>query len=252
MKCPRKLFLLTRTSAVTEKTSMWSIPPPFSSLIAGNLSQQQQRQQMRGIIRTPMSTNPNESARHVSYDGGHESMLANTPPTRKNLPSLEKLPAWMPATKHRHAVTGCAPNGLRLFSPPPSLLLSSRMKKSRDAQLTRKLEGLKSEITSFENTHLRRATDNATSHKSFGGQASGVDSLENISLAHGRMMSDLREMEQVVTKRCQSRWEPGLGRRRRGGIKNSKGKKLPPIMNSANLPVATFIPSEVPLMPENM
>ena len=165
---------------------------------------------MRGIIRTPMSTNPNESARHVSYDGGHESMLANTPPTRKNLPSLEKLPAWMPATKHRHAVTGCAPNGLRLFSPPPSLLLSSRMKKSRDAQLTRKLEGLKSEITSFENTHLRRATDSATSHKSFGGQASGVDSLENISLAHGRMMSDLREMEQVVTKRCQSRWEPGL------------------------------------------
>ena len=104
---------------------------------------------------------------------------------------------------------------MRLFEPPPSLLLSNRQKKHRDRVLQGKLRKLKDELASFETQHLRRGGEGEG-----GGVGIGRDqtSLTNAMASHGRMMSDLREMESVVERRCQSRWAPGLGRRRNNNL----------------------------------
>ncbi len=48
-------------------------------------------------------------------------------------------------------------------------------------------------------------------------------SLEAVTAEHGRLVSDLREMQCVVESRCRSRWEPGLGRRRHRAAAGAAG-----------------------------
>jgi len=210
---------MTRDSAPAD---IWAIPPPFES---GNFGRESQ---LGGGTRTPGTFSLKRSGSYprtpdlkVSYSG-HSSVLASTPAwrsdsgasnaslSRRKAPGSDLFPRkpgpWIPATKHRHAITGCAPNGLRLFGPAPSMLLSGDKKKQRDLALRQQLNRLQSDILDFETANM---------------SANGFDhgpskSMAALGAAHGRMNSDLREMQQVVEQRCASRWAPGLGRRRPG------------------------------------
>jgi hypothetical protein len=112
-----------------------------------------------------------------------------------------KTGPWMPATKHPHAYKGCAPNGMRLFDPPPSLLLSKEKKKQRDEALVSNLRKIESELHEYE----------ASNSSIMDGYSKSLDA---VTLAHGRLVRDVREMREIADLRCASRWEPGLGRRK--------------------------------------
>ena len=183
----------------------WAIPPPFPSDADGGGStttgfgpaqqqQQQQQQQQKAAFFAPQQQEERREKKTVRHVSATKSSSRSEKPV---------LPVWLPATKHVHAITNCAPNGMRLFSPPPSLLLGRQSKKQRDMALRGNLKVLKDELANFEHTYLLS-----------GGPSPSLPSLTAISARHGRLMSDLREMEQVTTKRCESRWVPGLGRRK--------------------------------------
>jgi hypothetical protein len=161
-----------------------------------------------------LANKPERDGLSVTYSG-HNSMLASTPPwsfadegrhRTQAPPQDDRFPKkegpWMPATKHEHQWSGCAPNGMRLFGPAPSILLSKDKKKTRDQGLRKKLTKLSSEINDFESSNI-------TGHRDHNGGKSLVD----ITAAHGRLVSEMRELQQVADLRCASRWEPGLGRR---------------------------------------
>jgi len=241
---------MTRDSAVSD---IWAIPPPFES---GNFGKEPQLG--GGGNRTPGNSSLKRSGSYprtpdlkVSYSG-HSSVLASTPVwrsesgasnaslSRRKAPGSDLFPRkpgpWIPATKHRHAITGCAPNGLRLFGPAPSMLLSNDKKKQRDLALQQQLNRLQSDILDFEAANM---------------SANGFDhgpskSMAALAAAHGRMNSDLREMQQIVEQRCASRWAPGLGRRKPG--QNQVNRRalassraiLTPLSEQAALPSGTW------------
>jgi hypothetical protein len=208
------------TRDASDPSDIWAIPPPFDTGEFGKLPL------IGNGHRAPSNSSMKRSGApartpdlKVTYSG-HSSMLASTPAWRFESEASDaslsrrkpagsvlfprKLGPWIPATKHRHAVTGCAPNGLRLFDPAPSLLLSNGKKKQRDKELQRQLVRLQADVRNFEAANM---SANAFDHGS-------SKSMAALGAAHGRMNSDLREMQQVVQQRCESRWAPGLGRRK--------------------------------------
>ena len=204
--------------------ALWAIPPPFETKLPELRPSSMKRAGPGRSQRTPDL--------RVSYDG-HHSMLMSTPAwdgtsgdgrtrlNRRKVPEMfpQKEGAWYPATKHKHTLAGCAPNGMRLFAPAPSLLLSKSKKKGRDSELKRTMQRLKGEISDFETANM---SANGFDHGS-------SKSIAALTAAHGRMVADLREMQQVVEGRCASRWEPGLGRRRPRLANNGSRVVLDPI-----------------------
>jgi hypothetical protein len=195
--------------------SIWSIPPPFEtdSFGTGSLPQIQNRassSMKKGSGRSSAGLKVRYSSHQAAmsvYPAEEDDifMMGGRQP-RMGTGHLDQFPKkeapWIPATKHRHAYKGCAPNGMRLFEPAPSLLLSRKKKMARDQGLKHQLVRLKDEISTFEASNLSMTSEGGNSK-----------SLSALTAAHGRMVQDLREMQQVVDNRCASRWEPGLGRR---------------------------------------
>mmetsp|Transcript_30347 Transcript_30347/g.61797 ORF Transcript_30347/g.61797 Transcript_30347/m.61797 type:complete len:230 (-) Transcript_30347:356-1045(-) len=217
--------------------NLWAIPPPFDTSSDGQKSSSPssgssstklpQIRVLTSSMRKERLGQSNRDGLKVSYSG-HTSMLANTPPLlfknvedggerrRTQLKRGDRFPnkegPWMPATKHAHQWSGCAPNGMRLFGPAPSALLSKDKKERRDKGLRQKLTKLHSELNDFESSNI-------SSHHGSGGK-----SLMEMTAAHGRLSSDLRELQQVADLRCASRWEPGLGRRQ--GVRAAHGRRV--------------------------
>jgi hypothetical protein len=184
---------------------IWAIPPPFYTSFPP-INQQQSAMKMYSRSQS--------FDKHVTID---DTNVSPTPPA----PEIEKYSfqvrsrnhynskramtinteRWMPATKHNHGYHGCAPNGMRLFDAAPSLLLSKTKKLNRDEQLRTQLRRLKNDIKTFEESGGRQ------------GKFEEVKSLAALAATKGKMVAEVREMEQVTNLRCASRWEPALGRR---------------------------------------
>lgn len=111
----------------------------------------------------------------------------------KRRPKKPSAPAWLPSTKHEHALTGCAPNGLRLFPEPPSYLLPKSGKYNRDKQLRERVAQIRQEIDAFD----KQQRNSPTSY-----------SFLATSEARGKLCRDFFEIERVATVRCASRWAP--------------------------------------------
>ena len=204
---------------------LWSIPPPFETDSFGGPqtrapSSSLKRSGGRSSAGLKVRYSAQQAAVAPAYDLDDESTRVDGRLPRLSAVHMfpKKEAPWIPATKHRHSYSGCAPNGLRLFDPAPSLLLSRKKKLSRDQGLQHQLTRLKEEISTFEASNLSLTSAEGGSNSK---------SLSALTAAHGRMVQDLREMQQVVELRCASRWDPGLGRRnlakRNTGFPNSGG-----------------------------
>ena len=208
--------------------SVWAMPPPFATnnyKAPKNSNSGLIRVMSKSALRNRDSTRSSAGLRVRYSNGGLVSKMPYMPsPMRKQsddedddfdevevadydygeiMPprSVKAKMPWMPATKHPHRLTGCAPNGMRLFEQPSSKTLSKQAKRARDQILVSNLTKIKQEIAAFESD---------TSSSLDAGR-----SLLQLGMEHGKLVQDMRIMQKETEERCKSRWEPGLGRRHR-------------------------------------
>mmetsp|Transcript_25765 Transcript_25765/g.33536 ORF Transcript_25765/g.33536 Transcript_25765/m.33536 type:complete len:120 (-) Transcript_25765:603-962(-) len=116
---------------MNQTENLWSIPPPFLTSTGSSLppitnresSRSQRRVSISEHVQYQIQTSPikNPKKKKETFQ-----MTCQRENNRKALSRNQEH--WMPATKHTHSVSGCAPNGMRLFDRAPSLLLSKTKK----------------------------------------------------------------------------------------------------------------------------